>query len=88
MTVMLTIVPSKLDERVIRHINTACIFFCDKLAGRGRSFHVASTFLLNKKVKGCATDLKDTRLFAKLSLGDMLGPILIIFLPVLCDSNI
>ena len=54
------------------HQHSLC-FVCDKLAVRGRSFHAASTFLLNKKVKGCATDLKYTRLFAKLSLGDMLG---------------
>jgi len=48
-------------------------FFCDQAEDETHALHKAQTFLLNKKVTQCATDLKDTKLLAKLSEGDMIA---------------
>ena len=47
-------------------------FFCNKLAGTA-DLHQAATKDIDKNVRRCATELRDTELLAKLSAGDMVA---------------
>ena len=47
-------------------------FFCDQTDNL-RNLHTASTFEVDQKVRKCAVALKDSKLLAKLSAGDMIA---------------
>ena len=47
-------------------------FFCDETDNL-RNLHAASTFEVDQKVRKCAEALKDSKLLAKLSAGDMIA---------------
>ena len=47
-------------------------FFCGEASGNS-GIHEAATFQIDKRVRACAVQLKDTELLAKLSTGDMVA---------------
>lgn len=48
--------------------STYSCLFCDKACG---SMQIAASLAINKRVTECATKLMDTKLLAKLAMGDM-----------------
>ena len=60
--------PPKRKE--IKHTHQPACFFCDETTG---DFHKAETISLDNRVRHIATELRDTKLFAKLSVGDMIA---------------
>ena len=54
----------------IKHTHQPACFFCDETTGY---FHKAETISLDNRVRHIATELRDTKLLAKLSVGDMIA---------------
>ena len=54
----------------IKHTHQPACFFCDETTG---DFHKAETISLDNRVRHLATELRDTKMLAKLSVGDMIA---------------
>ena len=63
-----TSTPPKPKE--LKHTHQPACFFCDETTG---DFHKAETISLDNRVRHIATELRDAKLLAKLSVGDMIA---------------
>ena len=54
----------------LKHMHQPACFFCDRTTG---DFQKAETISLDNRVRHLATELRDTKMLAKLSVGDMIA---------------
>ena len=58
------------EPKELKHTHQPACFFCDETTG---DFHKAETISLDNRVRHIAIELRDTKLLAKLSVGDMIA---------------